>query len=284
MSLTTALLLLLQVGPNPAAGGIPDYSEEIQNRPPRTSSVIGPAQPAEPLTHQSPWLKDCLELVEADPARAHVQAQVRAGETQGQDRVLAQHCLGLAATKLERWDDAIGAFTSARDGAPVDDNRFRARLGTMAASAQMGKGDVPAALSLLEAAQRDAEAASAADLQAIIAIEQSRALVAQGRLAEAEPFLVHAQSLRSGNAEAPLLLATLLRKLDRLPEAQAQIEAAIALAPLDPLVGLEAGVIAVLAGRDDAARASWQSVVDVAPGTQWAQTAQSYLAQIADRP
>ena len=281
MSLSSALILLLQVGPNPAFGQIPDYSEEIQNRPPRPSNVIGPDDAPQPPKYKSAWLKECLELVESDPARAHVKAQVRATSTTGESRVLARHCLGLAATKLELWDDAIAAFEAAREETPPNDARFRARLGTMAASAQLGKGDVNAALAFLATAQQDAEVAQSKDLQTIIAIEQSRALVAQGRLAEAEPFLLHAQKLRPGNAEAALLTATLYRRLDRLADAQKHIEAAIALAPLDPSVGLEAGVIAVLGGRDDAARASWRSVIEIAPDTPYAQTAQGYLAQIA---
>ena len=52
----------------------------------------------------------------------------------------------------------------------------------------------------------------------------------------------------------------LMRRLDRLGLAQEAIEAAAKLTPTNPEVGLEAGVIAVLAGRDEAARASWQSI------------------------
>ena len=282
MSLTSALILMLQVGPNPAYGQIPDYSEEIQNRPPRIRNELGPTDEPEPPKYKSAWLKECLDLAESDPARAHVKAQVRANSTTGEPRVLARHCLGLAATQLELWDDAIPAFAAAREETPADDPRFRARLGTMAASAQIGKGDVNEALILLATAQADAEAAQSKDLQTIIAIEQSRALVSQGRLAEAEPFLLHAQNLRPGNAEAALLTATLYRRLDRLADAQKHIEAAIALTPLDPAVGLEAGVIAVLDGRDDAARASWRSVMAIAPDTPYAQTAEGYLAQIAE--
>ena len=41
----------------------------------------------------------------------------------------------------------------------------------------------------------------------------------------------------------------------------------------DAQIGLEAGVIAVLSGRDDAARRSWQSVLTAAPGSDAAKTA-----------
>lgn len=280
MSITAATFLFLQVLSPPSAGTDDDFSADLQARAAKINKPeVGPTEP-EPPSYTSPWLKTCLSLVESAPARAHVRAQLRVQSQEGQERVLALHCLGLAATQLERWDEAQTAFISARDEAPASDNRFRARLGTMAAGAAVGKGDIPAAMDLLNLAQMDAEAASAKDLQAIVAIEQSRALVAQGRLAEAEPYLVAAQQLRPNDVEAPLLAATLLRRLDRLDEAQAQIEEAIAIAPFDPAIGLEAGVIAVLDGRDDAAKASWQSVIRTSPGTDFANTANGYLAQL----
>jgi Flp pilus assembly protein TadD len=74
----------------------------------------------------------------------------------------------------------------------------------------------------------------------------------------------------------------LLRRLDRLGEAQTAIEQAAALAPANPEIGLEAGVIAVLGARDAAARASWQSVITLAPESPAAATAKEYLAQLGD--
>ena len=52
------------------------------------------------------------------------------------------------------------------------------------------------------------------------------------------------------------------------------------LAPLDPEVGLEAGVIAALGGRDEAARKSFTSVIHAAPGSDLARRAQQYLDQL----
>ena len=77
-----------------------------------------------------------------------------------------------------------------------------------------------------------------------------------------------------------LISARLSRQQERLADAQQQIERAAMLAPRNPEVGLEAGVIAVLAGNDAAARRSWQSVVAMAPNTPVAATAQTYLDQL----
>ena len=65
-----------------------------------------------------------------------------------------------------------------------------------------------------------------------------------------------------------------------LDAAQQQIERAVILRPAGPDIALEAGVIAALAGRDDAALKSWRSVIETAPGTPAALTAASYIAQV----
>jgi Flp pilus assembly protein TadD len=95
-----------------------------------------------------------------------------------------------------------------------------------------------------------------------------------------------ATTLAPDNGEGWLLKATLLRRMDRLGEAQTAIERAAALTPggsgNGPQIGLEAGVIAVLAGREAAARQSWRSVIELAPESLAAVTAKDYLAQLGD--
>ncbi|MEM8725173.1 MAG: tetratricopeptide repeat protein, partial [Pseudomonadota bacterium] len=226
------------------------------------------------------WLSECLDLVESDPARAHARAQIRRGETEGAERVIANHCLGLAATGLGLWNDAQSAFTAARDETPVDEQRARARFGTMAGNAALAGGDPNSAVTLLTTAEQDARTAQAGTLEALAAIDRARALVALEQTDQALSALDSAATLTPGNAEIWLYKATLLRRGDQLGEAQAAIERASELAPLDPQVGLEAGVIAVLDGRDDAARASWQSVVDTQPDSPQAETARGYLEQL----
>ena len=67
---------------------------------------------------------------------------------------------------------------------------------------------------------------------------------------------------------------------ERLGEAQRHIEYAATLAPRDPAVGLEAGVIAAMAGREEQARASFQSVIEVAPESVEANRARTYLTRL----
>ena len=276
------LALALQVGPNPNAGAMPN-DDLVRDRPARGDAVPQPLDEAEsPLNATSAWLAGCLAQLEEDPARAHAMAQIRRAETTGTDRVLANHCLGTAASALGLWDDAREAFTAARAETPEAEPRTRARFAALAGNAALASGDAAGALDLLTLATGDARTAKAALLEAIAATDQARALVALGRPDEALAALENAVTLAPTRAEGWLLKATLLRRLDRLPQAQVAVETAASLAPADPETALEAGVIAVLAGREDAARKSWQSVIALAPETPAAATAKGYLAQLGE--
>ncbi len=274
MFLTATLLpFLLQAGLDPTRGGVPDYSADIQDRPPRELSIIDAPQPTS-------WLAQCLDQLENEPTRAHVQAQIRRDTTNGQDRVLANHCLGLASTELGRWEEARAAFTAARQETPAEETRLRARFGAMAGNAALVTGDLPGALVLLDSARADALAAQAGGMQGLIALDRARVLVGLEQLDAAEAALAEARMFQPDDAETRLLSATLLRRMGKLAEAQEQVEEAARLDPTAPAIGLEAGVIAILDGRKEAARSSWQSVIDLSPGTEFATSAQSYLDQL----
>ncbi|MEM6585063.1 MAG: tetratricopeptide repeat protein [Pseudomonadota bacterium] len=272
-------LALMQINPSNAAPlGTPD---ELINRPPRP---VDPGTPAELTDPNARWLAGCLEQLETDPSRAHSQAQIKRATALGEERVIANHCLGLAATQLGLWTDAQDAFLAARDETSEDQQRVRARFGAMAGNAAMAGGNLSGAVPLLEKALADASGAASAPLQVIAAMDLARALVALGRLEEGLAPLETATGLAPDESEAWLLKATLLRRLDRLGDAQAAIERAVAISPQDSAIGLEAGVIAILGGREDAARSSWQSVIEVQPDSLAAETARGYLAQIGPAP
>ena len=134
------------------------------------------------------------------------------------------------------------------------------------------------------AAEAEAQSSGDARLAGDIAIDRARAQVATKQDAAAVAGLAAARIGSPENSEGWLLSATLARRQGKLAEAQQFIEQAATLAPRDPVVGLEAGVIAVLTGRDSAARKSWLSVITVAPGSEWATTAQGYLDQLGPPP
>jgi tetratricopeptide (TPR) repeat protein len=159
----------------------------------------------------------------------------------------------------------------------------RARLAAMAGNAALA-GDRPAAaLAAFDLAITDARAGAAPALAGELSADRARALVALDRSEEAAAALAIARRDAPQFAPGWLLSATLARWLGQLDEAQGLIEAAAALAPRDPAIGLEGGLIAALAGRDAAARQSWKSVLATAPESAEATTARTYLAQL-DQP
>lgn len=224
-------------------------------------------------------LATCLERARRDPTTAIVEASTWAGEGTSSDPGFPQQCLGLAYTMLLRWEAAERAFLAARESA--DDPFRRARLATMAANAALAQDRGADALLSLDLASADAAAAADDGLRAMVEVDRSRALVLQGREAEAEAALEAARSLDAQSPFAWLLSATLARRLGKLDAAQGYIETAAALSPDYPEIGLEAGVIAMLAGRPDAAEASWRSVIQLEPGGEAAASARAYLAQLS---
>ena len=271
--LLPALLMTMQVGVDPTGGQAPGIPEELRARPPR-----GAAQSARGSggVRTPPAIAVCLDAARDDPARARALAEEWAGRATGAQRAAARHCLGVAAGNSGAWAAASAAFLAARDEA--GDARFRARMGALAGTALLAQDKAGEALAALDMAK--GEAAGDAALGGEITLERAVALVALGRAAEAAEALVEARRLRPDDANAWLLSATLARRQGDLATAQAQIERAAALDPRDPAVGLEAGVIAALGGQDAAARRSFESVIALAPGSEQARAARSYLAQL----
>lgn len=222
----------------------------------------------------------CLAAAETSPERTVEIARNALDSAVGRERVRAGLCLGVALADLGRWGEAQQAFVNARDATGADDRLSRARLGAMAGNAALGQGQAGEALLLLGPAASEAKTAGDNALIASIALDRARALVSVNRPDEAAAALADARSAQPDDAQAWLLSATLSRRQNKLIEAQAQIEQAAKLAPRDPEVGLEAGVIAALSGNDTAARRSFGSVVAMAPGTDLASTAQGYLDQL----
>ncbi|HEU4820927.1 MAG TPA: tetratricopeptide repeat protein [Qipengyuania sp.] len=268
-------LMLMQVGIDPNGGQVPGIPEELRNRPPRGATpearTPAPAPPPAKLTA-------CLDAIQTSPANAAERASGWLASAQGLERAQAGHCLGVAQAESGNWSASAASFASARDSVPAANTSYRARLGALAGNAALAAGDAAKALALLDAAR--GEAAESGGMAAEIALDRARALVALNRPAEAMLALGEARAANPGDAQAWLLSAALSRRQGDLVSAQAQIEKAATLAPRDPAVGLEAGVIAALAGNDGAARQSFESVIALAPESEQAAAAKSYLEQL----
>lgn len=241
------------------------------------AQAVAATAPASPVEARA---AECLAIAADDPVSAITTASTWLGEGATLGAGHARECLGHAYVRLLRWEAAEEAFLAAREG--TADPARRARLTAMAGNAAMAESRAEDALASLDLAREDALAAADSALAAQLAIDRARALVALDRLEPAADALAAARESQPQSAEAWLLSATLARRMDRLGEAQAMIETAGALAPRDPQVALEAGVIAVLDGRTDSARRSWESVVAIDADTGSVETAKTYLAQLGN--
>lgn len=275
----SALLpLLAQVGPFSA----PTSDTVLPDRPARRAkAAAAPITPpvVSPVAVGSPRLQECLTLVDQDADEALDQAETWVKAAKGREAAEADLCLGAARVGLEDWKGAEQAFVAGRELAGAD-RLLRARLGGMAGSAALAGQAPDRALSVLDVALADGRGLADPALTGGIQLDRARALVALGKAAAAEAPLAEARAAQPGNPEAWLLSATLSRRLGHLAEAQQRIERAAELLPVDPAIGLEAGVIAMLSGREDAARKSWESVLKVAPDSDAADIAKGYLAQL----
>ena len=275
MTITPLLAILLQVGPAPTTSPVsplPPEMLEQRERSRRDAYVeVGP---------ETSRLAQCLARTRTDPGGAIEEAEAWLEQASGGERGDAGQCLGVAQTQVGQRADAADTFLAARDATGQDDQRARALRGGLAGGALLADGDAAGAIALLDQAQADADVAGEASIRGQIAIDRAIALVALDRTGEAASALDTARTAVPDNAQAWLLSATLSRRDGDLATAQTRIERAAMLAPLDPAIGLEAGLIAALSGRDEAARRSWQSVIEAVPGSAEAATAQGYLDQL----
>jgi len=265
MSLALMLSVIAQfsaatVGSGAGAGLNMPTLDRAPNAPnPRHHNALA-AMPLPETSH----LTQCLHDAEADPVGALATAQKWLIDTHGASRAEPQMCIGIAWSNQGVWDKAGEAFVQGRELAAPSDRQLRTRLAAMAGNAALAQGDGARALPLLDTAHGEALAMGDSALTGGIAIDRARALVSLNRPIEAATALAEARKDLPDEPQVWLFSATLARRQGQLTEAQSYIETAASLNPHDPQVGLEAGVIAMLAGHEDAARKSWQSVVSAA--------------------
>jgi tetratricopeptide (TPR) repeat protein len=284
-----AALLPLLLSQSAVDGPAQGVGAMRQGTTPRHADIghtgIGAAQ-----SFQAPSrLHACLSTAAQDADVAEDAANAWLREARGSQQAEPRMCLGWAYSMQQRWANAERDFIAGRDIAAASDHLLRARLGAMAGNSVLAQGGGAAggadrALPLLDLAQADARSAGDSHLAGDIAIDRARALVALKRDGDAATALAEARAASPDNAYGWLLSATLSRRMGQLAQAQAQIETAARLQPVDPEIGLEAGVIAVLSGHSAAAAKSWQSVIAAAPNSPSADTARGYLAQLATVP
>lgn len=270
-------LALMQVGPDPTRDAFPGTPEELRDRKPRKTPEISVALPDE----RQKQFSDCLALANSDPDEALDVANAwRVSASNDLDLVRSAHCLGLALVRLERFDEARQIFEVASGEAPESFGAYRARLLAMAGNAAMSGGKPAVAEPLFASAIDRAVAIQDAGLASDLAADRAGALAMAERFGDAVAALQFAREQNPASMRAWLTSAALMRRLERLGDAQSMIEKAAELDPRSPAVGLEAGIIAALSGRAEDARRSFESVLLVAPDSEWANRATAYLEQL----
>ena len=223
-------------------------------------------------------LRMCVEQAASDPASALAEAGRWVAQARGSARSKPLQCLGHVHAVMLRWDAAEAAFAEAAAVAAAGDPlRLAAVLG-QAGNAALAGNQPERALAHFDAALKQPSGGPAVRGQ--LQLDRARALVALDRAEEAKVAFAAAQRDAPEEPLVWLLSATFARRSSDLTSAQRLIEVASNLAPGDPDIGLEAGVIAVLGGREAAARQSWQSVRRIAPTSKAAEIARTYLDQL----
>lgn len=191
----------------------------------------------------------------------------------------ARHCMGFAYARAERWAPAVIAFEQAAEEAERGGEMAQAaRLWGQAGNAALANGDLPKA-------RNDFDAALARGLpdgleKGEIHLDRARALVALNEPDAARDSLDAALTLAPQDPLAWLLSATLARRSGEMRLAQAHIARAVQLSPDDASVALEEGNIAVLTDHEDVARAAWQRAAKLAPGSAAGKAATDNLTRL----
>lgn len=278
-----AAVMLLQTGPIVPDGAGPSLGLPMIDRPPprpRRNTYLLPSEKGEVENNK---LAQCRDAATANADQGVSMATDWLSDAKGAERAEAHLCLGYAYAQSQAWDMAEQAFLAGRDEAS-DNVLTRARLGAMAGNAALASGHMVQAITTLDQAKADAKTAKDVTMLGSIDTDRARALVALKRNEDAAAALAEARKDAPADETVWLLSATLSRRMGKLADAQSQIETAAKINPLDPDVGLEAGVIAELTGHEDAARRSWQSVVQASPQSEAGHQAAAYIAQIGPAP
>lgn len=242
---------------------------------------VAPAAPAPLPTLARPDLQAeydrCLDQAVRDPAAG--QAFATAWGLRG-GGYLARQCLGMAYASLQRWTPAAQAFEEAARLAEVAREPRTANYWAQAGNAWLADGKAEQARLAIDAALAlgtlRGEALGEAHL------DRARALVAAGNLSGARADLDAALASTPDDPLAWLLSATLARRTGDLARAGNDIAEAVRRAPDDASVQLEAGNVAALRGETNAAIEAWRSAARIGGSSEVGIAAAAALKQFGE--
>lgn len=238
--------------------------------------ILAAAAAVAPPSAQAARFEACAALAERDPARALDQAG--AWRLQG-GGLLARQCEGLAYVAQKRWLPAATAFEAAARLAERDADGRASTLWVQAGNAALAGGDAAKARTALDAAL--ARGTLTGEALGEAHLDRARARAALGDLPGARTDLDQAIKLAPADPLGWLLSATLARRMNDLPRAQADIAEAATRSPDDASVAYEAGNIAMLGGNEAAARTAWAGAAKLQPSAPAGRAAAEALARLS---
>ena len=212
--------------------------------------------------------RDCIALVEKDPAAAYEQAAAWASQGGGDP---ARHCGAVALIQLGHYEKAGRRLEDLAQTMRTEELRLRVEALAQAAQAWMLAGKEERAF----AAQTAALKLAPDNLELLI----DRSIV----LASAENYRAALLDLDRAYALAPqrpdvlVYRATVHRFLDSSDAALRDIQSAILLDPNMPEAYLERGILKRLQGDRNGARRDWVKVLDLGAGSPAADAARVNL-------
>lgn len=236
-------------------------------------ALAAAAQAAGPVDTPANRYRDCLALARSAPARAAGQAQAWLGSGGG---LMAAQCLGLALSAQEKWPEAAAAFEAAAKDADSKQDRRRGDLWVEAGNARLAAGDAAGARRAFDSAL--ASKMLIPQLEGEVHLDLARAAVALGDPAAARVQIDKGLALVPKDPFGWYLSAALARKRNDLALARDHVAKAVALAPDDASILLEAGNIAGLSGEKDAALGLYARAARAAPGSEAGRAARAAIA------
>jgi tetratricopeptide (TPR) repeat protein len=213
----------------------------------------------------------CMSLADTQPAEA--QKLAMQWRTKG-GGYAAEHCEAAALLNLKQYDEAAKRFHDVAEGTAAEDASLRAEAYDQAAEAWL-------------MAQKPQNARAELDAGLKLAPRDVRLLMDRGQAEGlAHDFwaalddLNAALDIEPNRAEALVLRAAAYRQVDAADLAADDVARAIALQPEFADAYLERGTLRAIKGDYDGARADWNRVKQLAPGSFAADLAQQDLAKL----
>jgi len=230
------------------------------------------AAQAAPLSDEARF-QSCTALIKTAPEQAI--------ETANQWRIggggaFARQCLGLAYSALQRWAPAATAFEQAARDAEKAKDASASDFWVQSGNSWLAAGDGVKARLAFDAAL--AGGSLSPELRGEAYLDRGRAGVLLGDLAGARADIDQGLKLVPADPFAWFLSSALALREEKLARAREDIARAIALAPDDADVLLQAGNVAGVSGDAEAATAFYAKAAESAPASPAGKAALAALA------